>query len=183
MSLSKDHFWAKSGGRWGGGIGKQHHIRALGGGYEGQSQNVSAWSTLGVYRTSLQRTSHHVPSQTSTLSTPTNSFFSHHPSILLFVFLLDKEQASPGGLRLFLTFTSLVLYLSIRLSLSCTCAFSCFPAGFSSSPSFFSACTWAREQLCLFLLPTSTTQQPILSVLKSPGSEKVGWNEESKERR
>ncbi|XDV38558.1 hypothetical protein PO909_007932 [Leuciscus waleckii] len=44
--------------------------------------------------------------------------------------------------------------------------------GFSSSPSFFSACTWAREQLCLFLLPTSTTQQPILSVLKSPGSEK-----------
>ncbi len=117
MSLSKDRIWAKTGGRWGG-IGKQHHIRALGGGYEGQSQNVSAWSTLGVYRKSLLRTPHHVPSQTSTLSTPTSSFFSHHPSILLFVFLLDKEQASPGGLRLFLTFTSLVRYLSIRLSLS-----------------------------------------------------------------
>lgn len=100
-------------------------------------------------------------------------------------FLVDKEQALPGGLRLFLTFTSLVRYPSIRLSLSLVhmCFLFCFPAGFSSSPSFFSACTWAREQLCLFLLPTSTTQQPIRSVLKSPGSEKVGWKEGSKERR
>lgn len=39
-------------------------------------------------------------------------------------FLVGKEQALPGGMRLFLTFTSLVRYPSIRLSLSCTCAFS-----------------------------------------------------------
>lgn len=124
---------------------------------------------------------------------PPRALSDHHPqhthqlflltSFLHFAFhsfLLDEVQALPGGPHLsdfnILGLVALHSFFSLSLSPSfsacrCRCGPAwalksrvCFPAGLFFSSSFLSACTRAREQLCLFLLPTSSAQQPVISV-------------------
>lgn len=132
---------------------------------------------IGVRDASSLKMTHHVPCHTTTLSTPTSSFFSH---LTFRSFLLDEVQALPGGLHLFdfyiLGWVALHSFLSLSRSLAfstcrCRCrpvwalnACVCFPAGLFFSSSFLSACTRAIEQLCLFFVPTSSAQQPVISV-------------------
>lgn len=116
----------------------------------------------------------------TSLGTPTCSFFSHHSSILPFIsFLLDEVQALPGCLHHYDFHIPGLIALHSCFSLPPSLAFStcrcrcgsvwvlnvfCFPAGLFFSSSFVSACTWAREQLCLYFLPMSSAQQPVISV-------------------